>query len=285
VSRDIRKKLEAVRAVTGDAFSARKGYDLRKPLSKRRIKTIEHYYEVLLDLTSRSHVVYTPKKGEKMEAFEFTGQTGMPRFTKAFVHKVDPDAQMAFVVDKTRPKHSRFVAFNRKNGQAHYNVPASAFIDEQDDDLEAQGIDPGEHYADILREYAPDAEMFMIAAGPHYMWGSAGQHEMVGQKVADLFRSYGAGQFDPGDKNSHYFGNWFNGVKAYTRAQDAFPYMRERVRADTIRREERHITTPEKYRVLRSGDIGVFLNGRLIRSVPSAKVEPYDPTRAKKKKR
>lgn len=285
MSRDIRKKLEAVRAVTGDAFSAAKGYDLRKPLSKRRIKTIEHYYEVLVDLTSRAHVVYTPKKGEKMEAFQFTGQTGMPRFTKAFVHKVDPDAKLSLVMDKARPKGSRFVAFNRRNGQAYYHIPASAFLAHDDEDLEAEGYDPGEFYADVLREYAEDAEMFMINAGPHYMWGSAGQHDLVGQKVADLFRSYGAGQFDSGDKNSHYYGNWFGGVTAFTRAQDAFPYMRERVRADAKRREERHITTPEKYRILKSGDIGVFLNGRLIRTVPSAKVEPYDPTRAKKKKR
>lgn len=273
--RDIRKKLEAIRAVTGGYFSAKNGYDLRKPLSKRRQKTIEKYYEVLVDLTSRPHVEYRPRKGEKTEAFSYTGQKHTPKFDRAFVHKVDPDASLQFVLDKNRPKGSRFISYNKKTGQSYYHVPASAFIAFEDDDLEEAGEEVEDFYEDVLREYAEDAELFLINAGNNYMWGSSGQHEAVAKKVADLFRNYGAGNFDPGDKNSHYYGNWFNGVTAFTRAADAYPLIAERYRANERRKEERHIMTDDKIRVLSSGDLGLFRNGRLIRTVKRGDVEPY----------
>ena len=285
LSRDIRKKLEQVRRVTGDKFSAKKGYDLRKPLSKRRVATIEKYYDMLIELTNRPYVEYRPKKGERKEAFEYAGQSHYPRFDRAFIHRVDPDAEMSFVLDKARPKGSRFVAFNKQSGQAFYHIPASAFVETMDEDLEAQGIDPGEHYADILRDYAEDAELFLINTGSHYMWGSPGQHESVGEKIAELFRNYSAGNFDANNPNSHYVGNWFTGVTAFTRAFDAFPLMNERMHAEAKRREERHITTDEKYRVLKSGDIGVFLRGRLIRTVRHAEIEPYAPKPKRKRQR
>lgn len=275
--RDIRKKLEEIRKVTGSYFSAKNGYDLRKGLSKRRIKTIEKYYEVLEDLTSREHVEYKPRKGEKREAFAYSGQSHTPRFDRAFIHKVDPDADLTFVLDKHRPKGSRFISYNKKTGQSYYHIPADAFLGVQDDDLEEAGEEAEDFYEDVLREYAEDAELFLINAGNNYMWGSSGQHNAVAKKVADLFRNYGAGNFDPTDKNSHFYGNWFNGVTAFTRAADAYPLIRERYTANEKRKEERHILTDDKIRVLRSGDLGLFRNGRLYQTVRRGDVEPYAP--------
>lgn len=269
--RDIRKKLAEVRKVTGDKFSAKKGYDLRKPLSRRRIKTIEKYYDALIELTRVPHKEYVPRKGEKSEAFSYTGQTSYPRFDRAFIPILDPEIKTAYVLDKNRPKGSRFVVVNKSNGQTFYHIPAETFLAVQDEDLEAEGLEPEDYFEDVLREYADDAQLFLINANSAYMWGSSGQHSSIASKIAELFRNYGSDNFNRNDPNSSHFSNWFNGVTAFTRAADAYPLIRERYLHNEKRKEERHIQTDANIRVLKSGDIGWFEKGRLIRTLPYPK--------------
>lgn len=261
---DIKSKLAAVRRFTGNRFSAARGYDARKKLSKSRLRTISRYYDMVQELTARPHKVIVPPKGGIREVFEYTGQRHHPKFTKAIVHLSDPEAKYRFEIDKTRPKGSRFVVINTRTRERSWHIPASVFLDENellyDEDQE---IDPT-FFADVLEEYAERGEVYLIEAGDYHMWGSAGSIERVSNKLSDLFKQYGAGHFDPYDKSSHFIGNWFRGVQVYSDAYDFKPYFEDRIAHEAKRLRERHVPAFTKFRVLRSGDMGTFYQGKLV---------------------
>lgn len=276
-------KLRTIRRVTGKAFSTERGYDLRKGISKARARTIDKYYEMLVELTARPHQVITPPKGAKREAFEFTGQKKHPRFTKAFVHTPDPDAAYRYELDRARPKGSRFVQVNRITGERMWHIPAEVFIDvaaEYGEDIFAEGEEPdGSFFSEVIREYGEDGEVYVIQNGNYHMWGTAGTPDSVGDELAKLFRNYGAQMFNERDRNSHWIGNWFRGVEVFSDAYDFQPYFEDRVRAQARRAEARGSTSTQKIRRLKSGDIGLFDRGRLIQTIPSSSVKPTRPTR------
>lgn len=256
---DIRKKLEALRRVSNDGFSPAKGYDMRKPLSRSRIRTIEKYYDKLRELESRPHIRYKPKRGEKTEVFEYTGQKGMPKFNVGFVHKPNPEAKLKFTIDKSRPKGSRFVPLDTKTQQRYYHIPANVFL-MADDAI----------FPDIIRHYAPDAEFFLIQAGEAYMWGAGGGPDKVSEKINKILTNYGASMFNANDRKSSYYGNWFRGVTGFTDRYDSFPMMSEAADRARKRRQKYKLKEPApgerelKYRMLKDGSVGTFQNGELI---------------------
>lgn len=276
---DLNEKLKLVRRLTGDKFSAARGYDARKPISKARARTINKYWEIAQELLSRPHQLVTPPKGGKREAFAYTGQARAPRFAKAIVSTPQPEDPYSFGLTKTRPRGSRFTVTNRRTGEASWHIPEDAFADAWDiDDDDEEGL--REYYADVLSEYASDygAQVFMIEAGEAHMWGSAGGPDLVAAKLVQLRRNYDATKFDPSDKNSHWIGNWFRGVTVFSPGSVG-SYIRER-RAQAAQRQETWGLRPhEHWRPLKSGDIARFYQGKVVDVVPLAFFEKMIATR------
>jgi hypothetical protein len=250
-----------VRQYTGEWFTPAHGYDARKPPSFGRRMAVLKYYRKIQELTSVETQVYTPKRGEKREAFNYTGQRGYGKFTKAIVRKVSPDQNLQFSIDKTRPKDHRFVATDVNTGRRYYNIPARMF--------DGDSIDT-DFYRETLDEYAGDAEFFLITAGEAYMWGAGGGKAQIAAKLSEIFRNYSATQFDAHDKNSSYYGNWFRGVTGFTSRFDILPEIGRARKRQREYRERYGITTARKYRRLLGYDnngnrlMGVFENGTLI---------------------
>lgn len=232
-------------------------------MSKVRGRTINRYYEAILELTSRPHKLYVPKRGEKREAFEYTGQKHLPRFTKAIIGTPDDSARYTFGLDKYRPKGSRFTVTNRRTRERSWHIPAHVFLDENehlyDSDID---IDP-EFFRAIIEEYAVKGQVYMIEAGDFHMWGDSGEPAHVAKKLATLFKQYGAGNFDPFDRNSHFIGNWFRGIQVFGQ-DDAVLYHGERQRFNKHRTTEWGLRPQEHFRELRSGDIAHFYRGKII---------------------
>jgi hypothetical protein len=252
-----------VRRYTGDRFSAAKGYDLRKPMSKARARTIARYFELAVELTSRPHLVVPPPKGGKREAFAYTGQLHHLRFTKAIVHTPEPGDRYSFKLDRTRPRGSRFVVENRRTRERSWHIPAAVFLDENPGLFDPDEDPDPDFFQGVIEDYGEQAEVYMIEAGENHMWGDAGSPERVGGKLAELFKQYGAGNFDPFDRNSHFIGNWFRGVQAYS-AGAALSYMSERRVLAASREVKWGLRPREHFRALRSGDIGRFYQGTLV---------------------
>lgn len=258
---DFGKLLRLVRRYTGDAFSAQNGYDARKPLNFGQRMALLRYANKINELTASNHVLYKPKRGEKTEAFAFTGQAGWRKFDVAIVHSPNVAAQPTFGVDKSRPKGSRFVVTDKRNGQRYYHIPAKPFLafDEDQEDLSETDF-----YKQILEDYASDVEIFLINAGESYMWGAGGGHDQVAKRIATIIQNYGESHFAAADKNSSHYRNWFKGVTGWTNFYDVSPAMGEAMKKKRERAEKYKIDTSHNYRTLRDGSIGKFQNGELV---------------------
>lgn len=258
---DFGKLLRLVRRYTGDAFSAANGYDLRKPLNFGQRMAILRYANRIVELTSQPHVTYRPKRGQKTEAFSYTNQKGWSKFDTAIIHAPDASAKLVFDIDKRRPRGSRFVVTNSNTGQRYYHIPARAFLgfDEEDEDLSET-----EFYEGVLRDYAEDAEFFLIEAGESYMWGAGGGHAAVANKLEKIIQNYGSSNFSANDKNSSHYRNWFRGVTGYTNRFDIVPQIGQALQRQRERGEKYGIDPTRRFRRLKDGSIGEFRNGNLL---------------------
>lgn len=264
------------------------------------------YYRKLLELTSQGYQTYTPKRGEKTEAFNYTGQTGYRKFTKAIIRKPNPKADLKFRVDMSRPKGTRFTATDKNTGREYYNIPARYFqekhmdtpfkvhalealggveidgmeFDSEDDAIEyiedsfrgmLQRVDKETvlrlYYEWVLQEHAERAQFFLIGAGESYMWGAGGGRASIAEKLQEIFKTYSETNFNANDKNSSYYGNWFTGVTAFTTRFDILPQMGEAIRKRREYREKFKMHPTRNYRKLKNGLLGVFENGRLIETI------------------
>jgi hypothetical protein len=270
------QKLALVRRYTGKRFSAAKGYDLRKGMSKGRMKTVEKYAGLIVELTDRPHRIYRPKRGEKREAFTFTGQEHHPRFEVAIIPVPDPAGSYRFELDRTRPPGSRFVMENRTTKERSWHIPAKLFLDENEQLYDEDADIAPEFFEYVLEQYAEQGPgyTYVVEAGEYHMWGASGNIPRVAEKLSELFKEYGAGHFDAFDKNSHFIGNWFRGVQVYTNPEEFAVYALARAnrRADYLR--ERPGMDPfTRFRVLKSGDIGIFYRGKLINTISRSSIK------------
>lgn len=264
--RGYKEQLKLIRPLTGGFFGASRGYALnRQPNFGQRMAVLK-YARVVEELISVPVEIYSPKNAaELLDVLEETGQRkGFKRFKKAIVPKPPTPDDVDYSYDKKRPKGSRLVATSRKTGRRYYHIPADEFLD-YDVSVDNEEFDTSV-YEDIIREYAPDAEFFLIQAGESYMWGSAlgdgGSLEGVADKIGQIFRNYSASMFDANDKNSSYIGNWFRGVTAFTSRYDAVERMRDAlIRQAEFRNKFR--TTKERFRVTRDGQVRRFEDGVL----------------------
>ena len=276
----IRNKLKAIRRATGDAFSASKGYDARKPLSYRRRKTIEKYYEKLVELTSSPHKVFTPPKGWKNETFSYTTQNGFPRFKQAYIHTIDESASYEYALQRDRPRGSRFVVRNRTTGQEFYHIPATAFLSYNgpiDADFaewleEVQGeeiseLDDVSYYEYVLEYYGADAEFYLIQAGESYVWGSGGGKRKCAEKIALILENYDDTLFASNSESR--VSHWFRGVTAFTDRFSILPRMGAAIkkRAQWKRDNKLKIADGVKYRIMRDGAIGRYVDGALVERI------------------
>lgn len=227
---------------------------------------------MILELTARPHKIIVPVKGTKKETFEFTGQNKHPKFVKAIIHTPDPNARYIFAIDKTRPKGSRFTVINRRTHERSWHVPARVFLDENENLYDEDEEIPAEFFEDVLTEYAERGEVYLIEAGEHHMWGSAGHIPRVAEKLSDLFKQYGAGNFDATDRNSHFIGNWFRGVQVFSDARDFMPYAQDRIRAEAKRLTEYGLDPFTKFKILKTGAIGRFYKGQLVQTFDPVKM-------------
>lgn len=262
--RNIRKQIEEVRRFTGDAFTSKNGYDLRKPLNFGRRMAVLKYYRKIEELISGPYQEYRPRtKQEKRSAFEYTGQNGYNKFSKAIISKISPSHDYTFSVDKSRPRGSQFVVTDKVSGQRYYHISAQVLLNAEEEAHE-NGENPNEYIEAVIEQYAEDANFFLIQAGESYMWGSAGGAEQVADKISLILQNYGASMFQANDKRSSYYGNWFRGVTAFTRRQDAYPLIAAGLRKKRERMEQYHLGE-SKFRRLKDGSIGEFRNGALLR--------------------
>lgn len=269
--RSLTDSLKLVRRYTGDRFSAARGYDARKPMSKARLRTIEKYANLITELTDRPHRIYRPKRGEKREAFIFTGQQHHPRFTVAIVNVPQADSSYRFYRDRTRPSGSQFTMENRRTREKSWHIPAQVFLDENEALFDEDEDIAPEFFEYVLEQYAEQGPRYtyVIEAGEYHMWGASGNIPKVSEKLADLFKQYGSQNFDAYDKNSHFIGNWFRGVQVYSSSEEFATYALERAKRKADYLRERPGLDPfTKFRTLKSGDIGVFYRGKLIQTIP-----------------
>jgi len=232
------------------------------------------YYDKLQSLTSHPFFIYRPKRGEKTEVFRATGQKGYRKFDVGFIPKINPNATLSVSIDRSRPVGSRMVLTDTRSSkrQRYYSIAPDIILNavERADEDGAAAVD---YIAEVLDEYSDDANFYMIRAGEYFMWGAArgdgGHLDRVSERIYQLMNDYGANNFDAHDKNSHYFGNWFNGVMAFTSAQDAYPLMAERARARDEYLEKRfqkvtELTRRLRFRKGKGGKWLIFLDGKYI---------------------
>jgi hypothetical protein len=113
---------------------------------------------------------------------------------------------------------------NRRTGERATHIPAGAFLDENealyDEDAE---LEAG-FFEGVISDYTDGRNVVLvIEAGESHMWGDAGTPRTTGEHLAQLFKTYGAGNFSPFDPASHFIGNWFNGVKVYSAPTNSPP--------------------------------------------------------------
>lgn len=266
MKRTLTEKLHLLRRYTGDRFSPVKGYSSAKKLSRGRLRTIDRYVQLLDELLSQPHRLYKPLRGEKNEAFEFSGQRGFPRFTVAIVPVPVAAHKYRFEMDKSRPKGSRFVMIDRTTREKSWHIPARVFLDENELLYDEDEETPPEFFEDVLRNYAEQGERYtyVIEAGDHYMWGDTGNIPKVAAKLASLFQQYGAGHFDQFDKSSHFIGNWFRGIQVFSRSETMAIHALARANAKAAYMRERPGLDPfTKIRPMKNGMIGTFYRGVL----------------------
>ena len=285
-----RQQLEIVRQYTGDAFKAKKGYRANmKPNFGQRM-AVRKYYNKIAELTAIDTVTYTPKKGEKAEAFAYTGQTGFRKFTKAIIRKISPQQKLKFQVDKSRPKGSRFVVTDTATGRQFVNIPAYVFEPEFYDPEFYDYIAGAFGFADtqeavdyigglttdesddlyseyIFSKYAPEAKFFLINAGESYVWGSGGNRQDIAAKMRKYKETYSATNFDANDKRSSYYGNWLRGVTAFRTRFDIIERIGEAQASRAAYRKKFMMSQDKNYRMMKNGLLGVFVDGQLTESI------------------
>lgn len=295
---ELRQMVRVLRNHTG-GFDSRDGYGLNQKFNGGKARAIRRYYNKLSEIMARPVTHYFPKtRKEKREAFEFTGQTGFPKFDVALVHKPDENAEWKFELDETRPKGSQFVPYNVATGQRFYHIPSKAFLDIETlpaDFLAWLAEEYGEDPHDLVEEdndtqlferlieyYANDADFFLIQAGESYMWGAGGGREKVAEKIRKIIRNYGPNLFNANDTKSSYYGNWFRGVTAFTSRYDILPQLgsARQARKEFAEKYKIKMFTDEgdeiRYRVHKDGAIARYVNGNLTeRRYPNGNIEHF----------
>lgn len=272
------EQLKKVRRFTGDNFSAARGYDARKPLNFGQRMAILKYARKIDELTARPFVEYKPKRGEKTEAFNYTGQKGWRKFDRAIVYHPAPKHKLTFEIDKRLPPGHRFTVIDKgepgkpRAPSRYFNVPIKYFLVEGWE----QHFDSFEDFVRaVMEQYAPEAELFLIQTADNYLFGSAGGIEQFATKLDQIFNNYGSDKFDPNNKNSSHYRNWLTGVKAFTSRFDILPEIgegirrRERNRERLLRPDQVQFIKSQglwgmKIRRLRNGKYGVFQDGKFL---------------------
>ncbi len=296
--RDFKNILKTVRQYTGDAFKPARGYTLTKKLNFGQRMAVLKYYNKIQELSSVETVTYKPKRGEKTEVFDYTGQRGYRKFDMAIIKKISPTQDLKFSFDKTRPKGQRFMVTDKTTGRVHMHIPARLFKEDIEDyepdfykyiairyslegEDEAEVLDQAlsivqemdeeeatsQYYDFVISKYAEGARFFLIESGESYMWGSGGGQEQIARKLVELFKTYSATNFDANDKRSSYYGNWFRGVTAFTSRYEILPRMGEQIIKRKTYREKWKMHPTRNYRELKNGLLGVFEDGRLVETI------------------
>lgn len=289
--------LKKVRRFTGDSFTPARGYNLNKGLNFGQRMAVLKYSRKIDELTSRPYVEYKPKRGEKCEAFNYSGQRSYNKFDRAIIFHPAPRHKLSFNIDKSLPRGSRFTVEdhgpkdNQRPPSRYYSIPGRLLINESWPDE----FDTYQDYLEwLFSVYAPGAEIGIIQNGDNYMWGSAGGPHEIAEKLSQLMNNYGSDKFDPDNRHSSYYKNWITGLLCFTSRFDAFPAIADGARKSdanksrwyTERQKQRLISLDEwdvKYRHTASGRIAKYRNGQFVGYVNVEAALPADPKKKAKK--
>ena len=219
-------------------FDAGDGYDLRKadhftPAQKAQIS---RYFDAIDKLTARPYQVYRPRNRKHLEQLQRAGQhiDHLPKLDVAFIPGT--------------PNQRAKIEYDRK-GNVKLRMPGGVT-------KELVYIDPNDLIYDTDNaiqeavESVPHARRFKIMCGEYENKIGTFSGSGVQEQVKRLMGRYDSDRFDPDDSNSHYFGNWLQGIIAYSYEEndDFQDFMREMNRAKEEMRNERKLLRDRYYK-------------------------------------
>jgi len=227
-----------------DGFKGADGYDLRhhyKDVSQYKRKKLQRYYELIHDLTSRTHEVKRPRNKKRLRSLqEFARHPEFPKGLKvAFLPSADPDDKQKIIYDKKTQKVKRVI---EKGTIVRREVPF-------DHDLLIE--DPSAAVQEVINK--AKGKRYLIQAGefdiPSLL---SSDHRTLLDNVTKLMNKYGATDHNPDDSNSSYYENWMHGVISYDFIETTTwqQFLTEKNRNRLILKERRAETSRKKRRAL-----------------------------------
>ena len=244
---DFRYMIETLRPFA-KGFSARDGYDLNRvekltPAKKRKL--IKYYNEAVMR-ASRPFQLYQSRSKKAMDvARKAAGEeAGFPLFKGVFLPtqslgeraRVRVDTKRGIVEIKSRT-HSVTVFYWEMFGV-------------KPEDIANDPIGVTNYVTSQIgaKQYSINAGEHSVGKGVPKLYTAS----VLGPAIQRLIERYGEDNYDPDDSNSHYYGNWLTGVRAYdfsninnmrewTRASRAESDARKRTKAMVRKRVARSL--------------------------------------------
>lgn len=198
--------VEAIRLVRRFAkgFRAKDGFDIRsikafgrKAITPYKRKKLQRYFDVVNFNQAEPHIIKRPRNKKRLRSLqEFSQHEDYPK-----------DLNVAFVPIAVEADSAKIIWKNNKvkkviqEGYARYTID---FNKKQFVSNPAKEID---------RALATtDSKYFFTQAGKHVIYQKGGSAKDIKKEVLALMNKYGDDRFDSKDTNSHYYGNWLNGI-------------------------------------------------------------------------
>ena len=191
------------------AFKASEGYRLDDidnwtPAKKRKLTK---YYKKAIMLASKQFEMYHSNDDESMAKMrELSNQKGYPEFNQVFY---------------PAPAGSS-IHFDKKTGSAKAvglrSTSTRFYWDQFGITSEELAADPVAVVKAVIAQTGNGKRRFSINAGEHSIGKGVPllyTQNAAANAVKRLVEKYGADKEDPEDPNSHYFGNWLDGLEAW----------------------------------------------------------------------
>lgn len=189
-------------------FRGAEGYDLRKPwkdLPKYQRAKLRRYFNIIDPLTAHPFKAVRPRRKDRLKTLQkFSGQTDFPKgMTTAIVPVADPTEKLEVKYSKDNKKVHNIMEGNV--GRTIIEFISDILIN-----------DPSLAVNLAIAQLPSDTRRLMLMAGDHLIARPIGANfDSLLQAVQYYQGRYGTDNFDPRNKNSHYFGNWMKGIYTY----------------------------------------------------------------------
>ena len=212
--------LKLVRRYVPGEFAASNGFDLRKissGLPKKHLTKLQRYFDIINFKQTEPHIIvrpgkrnrtYTNKNGEVIRTVKDLNRKKIRSLQQFAQHEDYPSGLKIVFLPASLESNDVEIIWNKnkvekviQSGQTRYSIDFNKNLLLTDTENEI---------AKALN--ATDATHFMIQAGKHLIYNAASIKSSVSGNVVALMNNYSAENHDPDDTNSHYYGNWLNGV-------------------------------------------------------------------------